>query len=266
MKITIIRTAKPDFAWEKQYTSEAFAQAMAAYVNAGIGVGGAGIGAANADNGAGGAGIEAAKADNGAGSAGIKAAKAISGVGNADMFPAKKLSTSGRPVYVGPERYCRETAEMLFENLGLSEQSQLIVTKLLQEVPFDSSPYASRTLSLSAWQQKAWLQRFFKGMFDKKSESRARAAELIAGIRAAGKNCIIIADEHMVNTLARELKRNGFHIKRGGLFHVDYLERIVATDNEPHCGGCMHDCPLSNPGCMIGKDKAAKLRSSKQIG
>ena len=259
MKITLIRTAKPVYAWKTEYGSEEFGRALAEYAAA-----------------------------------------------PADGLSRRKMSTSGRPVYVGPERYCLETAEAMFDNLAaavflstpvnaacpdrhqkneaheanemealskkpldssyLSVQSPLYITALLRELPFDSSPYAGKTLSLSAWQRKAWLQRFFKGMFDKKSESRARAAELIAGIRAAGKNCIIIADEHMVNTLARELKRNGFHIKRGGLIHVDYLERIVATDNEPHCGGCMHDCPLSNPGCMIGKDKAAKLRSFKQIG
>ena len=208
MKITIIRNAKPVFAWKKLYNSEEFDQAVAAYAASGA------------------------------------------------ELSVKKLSSSGRAVYTGPEPYCIETAGALFSD------ACPVVTDLLREVPLQSAFDTDRKLSPGTWRRKAWWQRV-TGRSGRQpesvEESRARASRLIGTLCAEGQNCILITDERMINVLVRELKRRGFHIRRGGLFRVDHLERIIATDNEPHCGGCMHDCPLSNPGCMIGKDKAAKL-------
>ena len=247
MKITIIRTAKPAFAWKNQYNSKEYDLAEAEYAESGI------------------CGSEESS-DNA-------------------RLPKKKLSSSGRPVYIGPEPYCRETAEALFESLipyepvpsssnadhdqspkeygrSAKGRSVLIVTDLLQEVPLQSAFDTDRKLSPGTWRRKAWWQRV-TGRSGRQpesvEESRARASRLIDTLCTEGQNCILISDERMISVLVRELKRRGFHIRRGGLFRVDHLERIIATDNEPHCGGCMHDCPLSNPGCMIGKDKAAKL-------
>ena len=35
-------------------------------------------------------------------------------------------------------------------------------------------------------------------------------------------------------------------------------ERIRVTERSDHCGGCQHNCLLKNPGCGVGKDKAAR--------
>lgn len=56
--------------------------------------------------------------------------------------------------------------------------------------------------------------------------------------------------------LAGELDGAGFVAKRGSLIRIAPLERIIFTEKVLHCGNCMHNCLLTNPGCAIGKEKA----------
>ena len=34
--------------------------------------------------------------------------------------------------------------------------------------------------------------------------------------------------------------------------------RAAREHSMSHCGGCAHDCSLSNPGCGVGKEAAAR--------
>ena len=238
MKITFIRAAKPDFEWAPRCDSAAFNAAAAAYARA-------------------------------------------------DILPyeGRSYDTSGRTVYCGTEPRFRQTAEAIF---GLSSDmgpasgesgisavdnapavrpssapdpsGSIVCTPLLDEIPVQAFSETGRALPLSLWNAMAELQ-WFTGsprQPESRSESCEKAARFLDELMQTQKNCIIISDERRIRLLVRELKCRHFRIRQGGFLHIGHLERIVATGNEPHCGGCMHDCPLNNPGCMIGKDKAAK--------
>jgi len=142
---------------------------------------------------------------------------------------------------------------------------KLIVTPLLSAPPLSPFTDTARELPFSLWRGMAYLQWLFgnKRQKESRAESRKRAGSIIDRILSAGENAIVIADERMLSLLIAELKSRRYQIRRGGLIRIDHLERIIASDNEPHCGGCMYNCRLANPGCMIGRDKA-KRAAQKQ--
>ena len=39
---------------------------------------------------------------------------------------------------------------------------------------------------------------------------------------------------------------------------IQPLERFLVSRREEHCGGCQHNCFLSNPGCGVGREKAMR--------
>lgn len=171
----------------------------------------------------------------------------------------KALDPRGRSIYVSEERRCLETAAELFGDIALT------ATPLLNDPPLSAFTDTARELPFSLWRGMAYLQWLFgsKRQKESRAEGRKRAAEVIDGILSAGENAIVIADERMLSLLIAELKSLRYQIRRGGLIRIDHLERIIASDNEPHCGGCMYNCRLANPGCMIGRDKA-KRAAQKQ--
>ena len=212
MRITLIRTEKPDFTPPRRCSSAGFEAACKEYAETGI-------------------------------------------------VPCreKALDPRGRSIYVSEERCCLETAAALFGDTALT------VTPLLNSPPLSAFTDTARELPFSLWRGMAYLQWLFgnKRQKESRAESRKRAGSIIDRILSAGENAIVIADERMLSLLIAELKSRRYQIRRGGLIRIDHLERIIASDNEPHCGGCMYNCRLANPGCMIGRDKA-KRAAQKQ--
>ena len=57
-------------------------------------------------------------------------------------------------------------------------------------------------------------------------------------------------------------------------YHKVMFEKLIAQMKENaakarehsrnHCGGCAHDCPLSNPGCPVGKEAALKKQMREE--
>ncbi len=177
-------------------------------------------------------------------------------------YTGRIFETSGRIIYCGTQERYRQTAKALF-GIGADRypaSDKVLFTPLLDEVPMRAFRETERELPLGVWKTMSLIQWLTDDPRQPESRSRStqKAVQFIDELLQKHANCILISDERRINLLVRELKRRGFRIKRGSFRHIDYLDRIVATDNEPHCGGCMHDCPLTNPGCMIGKDKAAK--------
>ncbi|MBR2532064.1 MAG: hypothetical protein IKE56_05280 [Lachnospiraceae bacterium] len=177
-------------------------------------------------------------------------------------YTGRIFETSGRIIYCGTQERYRQTAKALF---GIDTDPHhasdgILFTPFLDEIPMRAFIETERELPLSVWKTMALLQ--WLAGDPRQPETRSRsiqmAVQFIDELLQKHANCILISDERRINLLVRELRNRRFRIKRGGFRRIDYLDRIVATDNEPHCGGCMHDCPLTNPGCMIGKDKAAK--------
>ena len=58
--------------------------------------------------------------------------------------------------------------------------------------------------------------------------------------------------------LLDRLRIRNYVIQRGGLLKFQPLEKIVVSRRNEHCGGCQHNCFLSNPGCGVGRDKAMR--------
>ena len=212
MRITLIRTEKPDFTPPRRCSSAGFEAACKEYAETGI-------------------------------------------------IPCreKTMDPRGRSIYVSEERRCLETAAALFGDIALT------ATPLLNAPPLSAFTDTARELPFSLWRGMAYLQWLFgnKRQKESRAESRKRAGSIIDRILSAGENAIVIADERMLSLLIAELKSRRYQIRRGGLIRIDHLERIIASDNEPHCGGCMYNCRLANPGCMIGRDKA-KRAAQKQ--
>ena len=177
-------------------------------------------------------------------------------------YTGRVYETSGRIIYCGTQERYRQTAEALF-GIGADRHhasDKILFTPLLDEVPMRAFRETERELPLGVWKAMSLLQWMSDDprQPETHSQSAKKAVQFIDELLQKHANCILISDERRINLLVGELKRRRFRIKRGGFRRIGYLDRIVATDNELHCGGCMHDCPLTNPGCMIGRDKAAK--------
>ena len=72
------------------------------------------------------------------------------------------------------------------------------------------------------------------------------------------KDCVLIADCILTEELLDRARVRGYTRARTGIFRYRPWERVLLTKRSVHCGGCAHNCLLSNPGCGIGRDKAAR--------
>jgi hypothetical protein len=171
-------------------------------------------------------------------------------------YADRVFDASGRTVWSGTDPRFRLTAEALF---GMSA-GNTVCTELLNEIPSGAFCRTERKLPLPVWRAMAFLQWLVNDprQPESRKESLNKAGQLADMLQQKQENCILVSDERRINLLAGELRRRGFHIRRGGICRIGYLERIVATDNELYCGGCGHNCPLTNPGCPVGKDAAAR--------
>ena len=68
----------------------------------------------------------------------------------------------------------------------------------------------------------------------------------------------MVSHPGFIALLLDRLRVRGYCVARTGLGRVQPLERLLLTRRDMHCGGCAHNCLLSNPGCGIGRDKAAR--------
>ena len=68
----------------------------------------------------------------------------------------------------------------------------------------------------------------------------------------------MISYPQFLSVLLRRLRAHGFVVQRTGFMEIKPFERFVASGKEAHCGGCLHNCYLSNPGYGVGHDKAAR--------
>ena len=165
-----------------------------------------------------------------------------------------KVFTDDRPVYISSLSRTKETAKLLFGDRDVT------VTPLLDEVPLRSFKDTEKTYPLFVWNIAGRFQWFCGNGRQKETrrQTKERAARLISMLMKQGDDCILISHGWFLQVLVRELRRAGFEVKRGSLLRIAPLERIAFTEKEPHCGNCMHNCLLSNPGCNIGKEKALK--------
>lgn len=166
----------------------------------------------------------------------------------------KSAAANGRKIYTGGCRADEETARLVFPD------GELIREPLLDPIPCRSFKDTEKRLPLWLWRLLAGLQRLFGAKRQPESKKGAvrRAEALIARLEAEDADCILVCHVSFLVVLLDALRRHGCCISRGGVFRYAPMERILVTARSIHCGGCSHNCLLTNPGCGVGRDKAAR--------
>ena len=172
---------------------------------------------------------------------------------------AHKISAAGRTVLIGEGRLARSTAEQVLMPTPIQEES------LLNEIPVRSYIDDGKPLPLEKWMKKAARQR--KAADPRQPESHAevvaRADRLIEKLETECPNVLLITYPLFLIELLDRFRAHNYVVQRSGLFRAEPLEKVVVSRKDEHCGGCQHNCFLSNPGCGIGRDKANRQRNRK---
>ena len=171
----------------------------------------------------------------------------------------ERISSNNRPVYVSSGKGAVQTAELLFTDATIVEEP------LLNEVKQHAYKDTEKKLSLWHWQFMASLQRFLGNnrQPESKSQAKVRAKKLLNLLESRNQDCILISHPIFIKVLLNCLRARGYYVTRRNFFRIAPLERIVITKPNMHCGGCGHNCLLSNPGCGVGRDAAKRQKSEK---
>ena len=165
----------------------------------------------------------------------------------------KKIAGEGRLVLTAPCPAARRTAALCVDG-GERRDEPLLAP--VEERAFREVGGAPLWL----WRQMAKLQRAAGS--PRQPESRrqidARAETLLCRLEEDETDCVLVADCLLAERLLDRARIHGYAIARTGIFRYRPWERVLVTRRNMHCGGCGHNCLLSNPGCGIGRDKAAR--------
>ncbi len=168
----------------------------------------------------------------------------------------RRILPGGRVVWIGEGLLARSTAEQILE------PCELHVEPLLNEISVRAFSDSDRPLPAEKWLRKAAAQR--KSGDPRQPESReavaARADALIRKLEETGTDSLLIVYPIFLAELLDRFRVHNYVVQRGGLFRFQPLEKIVVSRKDEHCGGCQHNCFLSNPGCGVGRDKAMRRK------
>ena len=170
--------------------------------------------------------------------------------GGVDAKGGSPVAAKGRRVYCSPRLSARETAEALVTG------AEREIEELLDELPRPTDKKA-RVLPLWLWRLWLWLRRL---LGTDRTEGRRRAEALVAKLEAAGGDCILVSHPGTIAALIDALRTRGYCVQRTGFGRIRPFEQMLLSRRDEHCGGCQHNCLLSDPGCNIGRDKAARAR------
>ena len=167
-------------------------------------------------------------------------------------YSGRRSDGSAYRVYTGTSRAAGETAEMLF---ALSEPP--IRTPLLDDVPLRAFRDTEKQYSLRRWQLAGEAQWAVGSprQPERRADTLRRAGELVDLLEAEGRDCVLICRGLVLSALKSTLRSRGYLLE-GGELRPKPLDRIRATKKSLHCGGCHHNCLLSDPKCQIGMNKA----------
>jgi hypothetical protein len=165
----------------------------------------------------------------------------------------RKLNGEEMLLLAAPCAAARRTAELCVSGAELREEPLLRPVEL--RAFRDGAKHSPRV-----WREMAKLQRKFGSprQPEKQRQLSARAEELLSRLEEKERDCILIADCVLVKELLDRARIRGYAQARSGIFAYRPWERILLTRRDLHCGGCGHNCLLSNPGCGVGRDKAAR--------
>ena len=166
----------------------------------------------------------------------------------------RKIAPGSRKVYVAEGQLAISSARQILQ------ADEFLTEPLLNEVPVRSFEDSDRVLPLKKWLRKAASQR--RSGNPRQPESRAqvreRANRLIQKLEAEQGDFLLVTYPLFLAELLDALRIHNYVIQRSGIVSIQPWEKIVVSRKEEHCGGCQHNCFLSNPGCGVGKDKARR--------
>lgn len=174
----------------------------------------------------------------------------------ADIAPIgiSRADAESYAVYTGTAPAAIQTAEALF-----TRTAPPVRTPLLDEIPSRSFRDTARRYPLWLWDALARLQWRFGSSRqpETKRDTLLRAREAIALAEISAADCVLIVPPRFLRVLAGELERRGYCVEGLPSFgDPKPLDRVRAMKQDAHCGGCIHNCLLANPGCGIGLTKA----------
>lgn len=174
---------------------------------------------------------------------------------SAALTPAeRKIDPVTRAVYIAEGRLACSSAEQILQ------PCTMVTEPLLNEVSVRSFTDTEKQYSVEKWLRKAASQR--KAGDPRQPESRAaviaRADALITKMEDAGGDSLLITYPIFLTELLDRLRVHNYVVQRSGIFKIQPWEKIVVSRKDEHCGGCQHNCFLSNPGCGVGRDKAMR--------
>ena len=198
------------------------------------------------------AGISAPLARGNYDSAGFDAA--VRDAVNSPCLPygGRKYGAEGKTVLIGEGLSARDTAEKLLLPCEISEEP------LLNEIPLRSFSDTERRYPRQLWLMKAAAQRRRGNIRQAESDAAAaaRADKLID--RISDGDYILVTYPRFLTVFLDRLRVHDYVVQRTGFGRIKPLERFLISQKESHCGGCQHNCFLSNPGCGVGRDKAMR--------
>jgi hypothetical protein len=168
----------------------------------------------------------------------------------------RTMEGAGRLLLRAPGRRAAETARLLFP------RDEVRVDARLAAIPRGAPSAGKAALPFPLWRLLADRQarRGDPRQPESRRESIARCESLLDELERSGRDTVLLAEESLLPLLLDRLRLRSYDVQRSGLMGYAPLERLLATAREEHCGGCGHNCLLSNPSCGIGRDKAARLK------
>ena len=155
-------------------------------------------------------------------------------------------------IHTGTARAAKETAELLFDFSEAPER-----TPLLDEVPLRAFTETDAAYPLRLWNTLGEAQWYLgsRRQAESRQDTLRRVGGFVDALEAEDRDCIVVCGARTLSALKTVLRRRGYCIE-GGDLRPRPLERIRATKRTLHCGGCHHNCLLTEPKCQIGRAKA----------
>ena len=168
----------------------------------------------------------------------------------------RKSDASAYRIYTGTGRVGAETASLLFEPTG-----EVTRTPLLNDVALRPFCDTKRALPLTLWRTMGRVQWALGSarQAESRRETLRRAGEFLDALEREDRDCVVICGGLILAALKSVLRHRGYCLEGGDLVPRP-LERIRATKQLLHCGGCAHNCLLTEPKCQTGANRAKGIR------
>ncbi|MCR5576668.1 MAG: hypothetical protein K6F56_06630 [Oscillospiraceae bacterium] len=164
----------------------------------------------------------------------------------------KKSDARRYRIHTGTGRAAQETAALLFDFTEAPER-----TPLLDEVALRPFRDTDAAYPLRLWEAVGTAQWALGSgrQAESRRETLERVGRFVDTLEEEDRDCIVVCRGRTLAALKTVLRRRGWCIE-GGELRPKPLDRIRATKRTLHCGGCHHNCLLTEPKCQIGRAKA----------